>query len=274
MPTTPVPADATLPADGFTAHNIRLDDGTETFPSAGWLISQSGFLHAARRMLQLVFPEGLRGKSIADLGCLEGGYATEFARLGMLATGIEVRESNFRNCLRVKAGVNLPNLGFIRDDVANIGKYGPFDAIFAAGVLYHLENPRRFLTDAARVCRRVMFLETHIARAEPTRSAEIHSLSDVTEHEGLRGRWYPEYDKATPEQLERMKWHSWLNNRSFWVQKEYLLQLLKDLGFDIVLEQYDCDGDIVTELTTGNRKISDRVFLVAIKSAQRSFRRP
>jgi hypothetical protein len=47
-------------------------------------------------MLNLVFPDGLRGKRIADLGCLEGGYAVEFARLGMNATGIEVRDSNFQ----------------------------------------------------------------------------------------------------------------------------------------------------------------------------------
>ena len=59
-------------------------------------------------MLRLVYPDGLHGKSIVDIGCRAGGYSTEFARLGMIATGIEVRQFNYRNCLRVKAGTDLP----------------------------------------------------------------------------------------------------------------------------------------------------------------------
>jgi SAM-dependent methyltransferase len=259
---------APVQSDGFTAHNIQLDDGTETYPQAGYLMSQNGILRAVHRMLQVIYPRGLQGRSIVDIGCLEGGFTTEFARLGLVATGIEVRESNYRNCLRVKAATSLPNLEFIKDDATNIGKYGPFDAVFVCGLLYHLDKPKQFLVDAARVCRRVMFIETHIAHAEPTPAIETHNLSDIMVNEGLQGRWYPEYDDVTQEQLDRMKWASWANNKSFWVQKEYLLQLLKDLGFDIVLEQFDCDDDIVGQLTTGWRKVNDRVLLVGIKSAQ------
>ena len=252
--------------DGFTAHNIRLDDGTETCPAIGHTIDQTGVFHAVRRMLHLAFPDGLAGKSIVDLGCNEGGFTTEFARLGMLATGIEIRESNYRNCLRAKAGTNLPNLTFIKDDVANIARYEPFDAVFASGLLYHLDMPRQFLTDVAHICKRLLILETHVARAEPTEAIRIHSLSDIVENEGLKGRWYPEHDGLDEAQLERLKWASWSNTRSFWIQKEYLLHLLRALGFDIVLEQFDCDIDIVGQLTEGFRKREDRVLLVAIKS--------
>ena len=253
-------------ADSFTAHNVRLDDGTETYPAAGWLMSENGIFQAARRTLQIVYPEGLKGRSIVDIGCLEGGFTTEFARLGMAATGIEVRESNYRNCLRVKAGTNLPDLRFVRDDATNIRNYGPFDAVFICGLLYHLDRPRQFLADVARICGRVLFLETHVTHAERTPSVDIYKLSDVTENEGLRGRWYPEYGDVTPEELNRMKWASWSNNRSFWVQKEFLLQLLSDLGFDLVLEQFDCDKDIVGQWTTGWRKTHSRVLLAGIKS--------
>jgi hypothetical protein len=44
-----------------------------------------------------------------------------------------------------------------------------------------------------------------------------------------------------------------------------LLQLLKDIGFDIVLEQFDCDDDIRGQLTTGWRKTHSRVLLAAIR---------
>ena len=251
---------------GFTAHNVRLDDGTETLPSAGWTIDQSSILHSVRRILELIYPEGLRHKSIVDLGCLEGGYTAAFARLGMEATGIEARESNYRNCLVVKAGVRLPNLNFIRDDANNIGEYGPFDVVFVCGLLYHLDAPRRFLASVSRVCRRALFLQTHVARAEETEAIRIHGLSEISEHEGLNGRWYREHDEVTPEQLDLLKWHSWGNSRSFWIQKEYLLQLLRDLGFDIILEQFDFMGNISQEMTAGTYKSDDRTLIVAIKS--------
>jgi SAM-dependent methyltransferase len=254
------------PEGGFTAHNIRLDDGTETYPQAGWTMDKCTVFLAVRRTLHLAFPDGFVGRSIVDVGCLEGGFTVEFARLGMTATGIEIRESNFHNCLLVKAGTELPNLSFVQDDANNIDKYGPFDAVFVCGLLYHLDQPRRFLIDAARNCRRVIFLETHVARAAETPARATYNLSAIALNEGLPGRWFPEHDGLSQGQLDRLKWASWSNTRSFWLQKEYLLQLLKDLGFDIVFEQFDYDDDIAVQHTTGWRAQTDRVLLVGLKS--------
>ena len=170
----------------FIAHNIRLIDGTETYPAAGYLLEEAGRFQAAKRMLNLVFPEGLSGKRIADLGCLEGGYATGFARLGMNATGIEIRDSNFRNCLYVKSKVNLPSLTFIQDDVNNIDKHGTFDAIWACGIFYHLENPRSFMERAARACEKMILLETHFTYADRTPAAEFYKLSEGERFELVR----------------------------------------------------------------------------------------
>jgi hypothetical protein len=63
-----------------------------------------------------------------------------------------------------------------------------------------------------------------------------------------------------------LKWASWNNKRSFWIQKEDLLQLLKDIGFDLVFEQFDVMDDIVSDMTDGFYHKIDRVMLVAIKS--------
>ena len=113
----------------------------------------------SRRAPDTSAPEGV------DLGCLEGGYAVEFARLGMDATGIEARQSNFENCLYVKNHVNLPNLKFLRDDAKNIAHHNKFDVFFINGLLYHLDEPRRFLEQVGRSCNKAMFLHTHIATA-------------------------------------------------------------------------------------------------------------
>ena len=139
-----LPTPEAPPTETFTAHNVRLDDGTQTFPAAGMLMSENGIFRAVTRLLRVIYPDGLQGRRLVDIGCLEGGFATEFARLGLVATGIEVRESNYRNCLRVKAGVDLPGLDFIKDDAANIASYGPFDVGFVCGLLYTLTGPNSF----------------------------------------------------------------------------------------------------------------------------------
>jgi SAM-dependent methyltransferase len=250
----------------FTAHNIRLSDGTYTYPAAGCLVEEDFRFTAAKRMLNLVFPDGMSGKRIADLGCLEGGYTTGFARLGMTAVGIEARESNFQNCLEVKSRVDLPNLSFVRADVNDIDKFGIFDAIWACGIFYHLENPRSFLSKASRICRKIILIETHFTYDHLTPAAERFKLSDICEHDGLRGRWIEEYNPdISPDDLDNLKWASWSNRRSFWVQKEYLLQLIKDVGFELVLEQYDLFPNIVEGMNHYYRR-EDRSLFAGIKS--------
>jgi SAM-dependent methyltransferase len=256
--------------NSFTAHNIRLDDGSVTMPNVSWTIDQHPVFLSARKTLQLIFSNRLHGQSIADLGCLEGGFATEFARLGMIATGIEVRESNIRNCLYTKSRVNLPNLNFIKDDVMHIENQGPFDVIFANGLLYHLDRPKAFLSAASAVCRRAIILHTHVAHRRDTPSRNYHRLSDLDQNEGMLGRWYTERgsEQLTTEQLDELKWHSWNNYKSFWIEKGDLLRTLQEVGFDTVYEQFDWLGHTgVNEDAYAER---DRVMLVGIKSGPSS----
>jgi cyclopropane fatty-acyl-phospholipid synthase-like methyltransferase len=250
----------------FTAHNIRLDDGTQTHPSAGFTMDQHPVTRCVRRLLHVLYPDGIQGKTAIDVGCLEGGFATELARMGMTVTGLEVRESNYKNCIYVRDRVDLPNLNFVQADANDIAEFGEFDLFFVSGLLYHLDRPRQFLEDVARNCRKALVLWTHITHDEQTEASKTYSLSDLCENENLRGRWYTEHDDIPRGELDQLKWASWSNRKSFWIQKEHLLQLLKDLGFDMVLEQFDCMDDILGEMTEGFYRKIDRVMLVAIKS--------
>jgi SAM-dependent methyltransferase len=258
----------------FTAHNVRLDDGTQTFPSIGYTMDQNPVTRCVRRILHTLYPDGLQGKTVIDVGCLEGGFATEFARMGMMATGVEVRESNYNNCLYVRDRVNLPNLHFIQGDAVDIAEFGQFDVFFVSGLLYHLDRPRKFLEEVARNCRKALILWTHVTHAEENQASRTYTLSELCENEGLLGRWYSEHGDIPQNELDQLKWASWDNKMSFWIQKEYLLQLLKDTGFDLVFEQFDCMEDIVTDMTEGFYHKIDRVMLVAIKSGLQSERLP
>ncbi len=273
----------------FTAHNIRLDDGSYTKPDGVPMEAHPWFL-AARRVLDMTFPESKGRYRVADLGCLEGGYTVEFARLGFQAMGLDVREANIEACRYVQSQVNLPRLEFVQDDVWNIEKYGPFDAVFCCGLFYHLDRPREFLNLLARVTRRVLILQTHfsqahdapsfihprrlrrlISRLVPLRNTATttHKLSFLTTHEGLPGRWFPEYRNARAfRDRENRRWASWNNRASFWIQREFLIQAVRDAGFDLVFEQFDGLGDdIAREMTVGSYRTSGRGTFVGFKTS-------
>jgi SAM-dependent methyltransferase len=238
-------------ASSFTAHNIRLDDGSLTKPEQPWQMEDLALLKFTKRFLRILYPEGAAGKRLVDLGCLEGGYAVEFARAGFDTLGIEVRQSNFENCQRVKAGTNLPNLTFACDDAHNIAKYGVFDVVFCCGLLYHLDKPRKFADLMAQVCRRVAIIDTHVADTQPN---EKFPLSDITQNEGWSGRWFNEFEDENQRHTD--KWSAWSNPKSFWPMKRDLMLHLLQMGFTMVLECPTFEPYL---------ELSHRVTIVALK---------
>lgn len=249
----------------FTAHNVRLDDGSLTMPAQAVTMDGYPIFKSAKRALNLAFGGELDGRSIVDLGCLEGGYTTEFARLGMNSLGIEVRQSNFENCMRVKSGVNLPNLRFSLDTVLNIANYGEFDAIFCCGLFYHLDRPREYLRLMSSLCKKIILIQTHFATVEPIAK---YGLSPMMENEGLPGRWFADRPPVTTDaQLETLKWASWENAMSFWIQREHLISEIHECGFDMVFEQYEWLPTPISEaLTKGDYKAENRGLFVGIRT--------
>jgi precorrin-6B methylase 2 len=247
----------------FTAHNIRLPDGSLTIPDMGWTIAQSPLMSSVRRVLELVFTGSLAGRRILDLGCLEGGYTTEFARMGMNAVGVEVRESNYVNCELVRDAFGLSNLAFVRDDVWNIARLGPQDALFCGGLLYHLDRPRAFINLMASLSPRVIIINTHYAEAEPSTT---FALSEMEENEGLLGRWYQEYSEPDTPKLDSLKWSAWSNQRSFWLTKPAILAALGEAGFTTIFEQYDWLGeDLLAAITNGYYATHSRAQFIGIR---------
>ncbi len=252
----------------FTAHNIRLDDGTYTNPELPYPIETHPWLRSASRLLNAVFPGDKSPYRLADLGCLEGGYSVEFARMGFQVLGIDVRDSNIAACRYVKERTNLPNLEFAQDDVWNLAKYGKFDAIFCCGLLYHLDRPRKFLELLASVTRKLLIVQTHFATDQP--NPKFPLSADLSEHEGLGGRWYIEFPDGAAfrkRNEEEYRWASWGNRKSFWLRREYLLQALSDAGFDMVMEQFDSFSPKIAEsMLSGGYCKENRSTFVGIKA--------
>ena len=237
----------------FTRHNLRLPSGEITLEGKPLLAETQRFL-SIRRLLQNFFSHS-NEVSIADLGCLEGGYACELARLGYLVTGIEARSEHLEKCNYLKESYKLDNLNFIQDDVRNLENHGPFDVSYVAGLLYHLDKPVDFINSLGKVTQRMVILNTAYA-TDRVPSRYRHKLSKITENEAFRGRWYQEQPDLPRSSFE--------NPRSFWLLKDSLLSALRQAGFETIFEQFDCHWDMTKALQAIHR--NNRGVFVGIKA--------
>jgi len=232
----------------FSAHNVELPNGEWTLPGTPPIGSEPISVSYLRTLRQICPPPA----RVADLGALEGGYAVHFARAGYDVVGIEGQPDNFAVCEWLADRVELENLTFVQDDVRNIRKYGEFDAVLCAGLLYHLDRPVEFMRTLGEVTRRLLILSTnHATEAGGELGVYAPGLSpDLTEHEGRRGRWFQEQPGP---------WSALGNPRSFWLERTDLLKTIAEAGFPTVFEQFDWVGD-----TEAARRLAERVVSVFV----------
>ena len=113
----------------FTAHNIRLADGTRTIPDRDDLLEDHRWTRGALRALNSVLDPGQIAR-IADLGCLEGGYSIEFGRRGHEVVGIDARWMNVRRSEAARRDLGLDNVRFVVGDAKDVADHGEFDVVF------------------------------------------------------------------------------------------------------------------------------------------------
>ena len=169
----------------------------------------------------------------------------------------------------MKSKTNLPNLSFVKDDVWNIANHGTFDVVFCSGLLYYMDKPKSLLRLISSVTGKLAIIQTHFADAvRDAQTVTKFGLSGLEANEGLPGRWFTEFasDEAFADR-DNFKWAAWENRRSFWIEREYLLQTLLDVGFDTVLEQFDSLGpDIAHSMLGGYYTTDSRGTFIGIKS--------
>jgi hypothetical protein len=116
--------------------------------------------------------------------------------------------------------------------VWNLRKYGQFDVVFCCGILYHLEEPVKFLRLIGEATKQIAIVNTGFSRPDTTGR---HKMSEMCEHEGVEGRWFRE----PKTQSESHRWAAWNNTRSFWIRREHLMKTMREAGFNMVFEQFD-----------------------------------
>jgi hypothetical protein len=247
-----------LATQKWTSHNVRLSDEISTMPGQPDFVGTDMRLHAIQRVLRMLYHNDLSGRRIADLGCLEGGFAMALSREGALLLGIEARSKNLEKAALLKEHFELSGMELLCADVKDftVERFGTFDAVLALGILYHLDEPVQWLRQIAAATKDVLIVDSHFAPADQTsltqmdnRLAALGAL-EKTEVGGwnYEGRWFSEYTEK--EDREEQVWASYSNRKSFWLTKESLLLALMHSGFDLVFEQHDYSASFYQYFTT------------------------
>ncbi len=239
----------------WTAHNMHL--GHEVYTLDHQEAGQGIILRRIAQVIQDIAHRPLPELRILDLACLEGLYGIELALQGARAVGIEGRQANIEKARFVKQILNLTNLELIQDDVRHIGaaRYGRFDVVICAGILYHLGVPDVFcfLEQIFDMCTDLAIFETHVSIA----AKEVC----VYKEQEYFGSYYAEHSPdSSLEERAKSLWASLDNVSSFWFTKPSLLNFLAHIGFTSV---YECHNPS----TIGDW--ADRVTLVALKGTRK-----
>lgn len=176
----------------------------------------------------------MSGKSVVDLGCLEGGFTLAFAAYGASQSlGIEAREISVQRCELARTMLGLDNAEFVIADIKDeLLVRGTFDVVFAAGILYHVADPAALLESMRRACSGFVLIDTHIAHPDEA----SHGCSDVVTNDfggrSYTGRWFSEYGADVSEgDKENLLWAAHSDQDSFWPLEAELVRMGLDAGF-------------------------------------------
>jgi tRNA (mo5U34)-methyltransferase len=109
------------------------------------------------------FPKDLAGKTVLDIGCNAGFYSCAAKVRGARSVlGIDYFQHCIDQATLMREILQL-DIDFRQGDGEELnGGAGPFDVVINTGVIYHLQNPMRFLSNMARLTGGLMFLETEM----------------------------------------------------------------------------------------------------------------
>jgi hypothetical protein len=154
-----------------------------------------------RTVLELGAHEGSHSLQLADCPSVESVVALEGRRATLARAAFAKRVFQDRKIVFRKYDIE-------RLDPADFPE--PFDAVFCAGLLYHLPRPWRLIERLPALTRR-LFLDTHYA------------ASQETAVEGHAGRWFVEGRDPL----------SGLSPSSFWLTFDDLVRTLEQNGFAV-----------------------------------------
>jgi hypothetical protein len=157
--------------------------------------------------------------TILELGSLEGAHTFVLAqRPGVKRVlALEGRAFNLRKARFVQELLHIPNTEFVQSNIehCDLAAFGKFDAVFCSGLLYHLPEPWKLISQLPALAPD-LFIWTHYAA-----DADAETVFG-----GLQGKIYREGGAADPL--------SGMSTTSTWLTLESLITALTKSGYTSV----------------------------------------
>ena len=183
---------------------------------------------------------------VLELGPLEGAHTLMMENQGANVTAIEANIGAFMRCLVVKNQFNLKS-DFLLGDFNKMSlASNEYDLVLAFGVLYHMVNPVELLKKISFTSRK-LFLWTHYFEEN------LGLWNSKLENQLEQKKW--DYKNPQIYQFDdlpiriikqkygdELGWSGFcggLENYSYWIVKEDLLELLKRLGYKKIQISFD-----------------------------------
>ncbi len=185
---------------------------------------------------------GVEGKTVLELGPLEGGHSYMLENAGAkFVIAIEGNTEAFLRCLVVKEILGLMRVRFLCGDFRKYIAEGQdqFDVVFASGVLYHMTDPVQLLIDISRRTQR-LFLWTHYFDATVVaESPEASRRLGPAQHLQIDGF---QYEASTYSYQNALQWGGFCGGSArtaTWLTKESILRALRHVGFNEISIEFD-----------------------------------
>jgi tRNA (mo5U34)-methyltransferase len=154
-----------------------------------------GVDRSAEKLHYLHFPESFAGKTVLDVGALDGFFSFEAERRG----AARVLATDYVCWTQPEAGPGTDGRGFdiahwalqsridkkvIAVEDISPSSVGMFDVVLFLGVLYHAQDPLHYLRNVASVCSDTLIVETHVDGLDYDRPMMVFYLGSALSGDG------------------------------------------------------------------------------------------
>lgn len=181
---------------------------------------------------------GIRGKTVLELGPLEGGHTYILDRLGAKSiTAIEANSRCFIRCLIAKELVGIPSASFLFGDFVPWleAKQRAFDVVWCTGVLYHMVDPTRLLELVGRVANQLHIWTHYVPDGDFDNQAGWAQPIRRVEGRWVGGRMVEHFVRSYFTQPSTAQYCGGVYQEAAWLRRSDILSELARLGFDQVV---------------------------------------
>jgi SAM-dependent methyltransferase len=178
--------------------------------------------------------------TVLDLGCGEGTSTVAIGRTGARVIGIDGRPEVLARGRYLRDRLGYTNVEFRPGSVLDASLWEKADAVYASGLIHHLEQPFRLMELIGQFCSDLAYFCTHLAPASEARRAGSFFaglLHDAGAME-FRGRSLPGIRFSEGNDTREQTWrrrrnprHGIGNSYSWWPTEESFVAAMKEVGF-------------------------------------------